>query len=195
MKLKSLVFLALLPVLTSCAGECARVIQFEGFRMGNVTIPAPVYINEEKMPITWKLLRDNGKAFLLTGHISQALDAKQYSLCQQIKTSGDKEKDALKAEYKKCLADIAGLVEILESPVPEIPQKLDAWNERLKDLAKENTFNGGGGKKKQPAKDAQPAVPDTEKPENAAPAEPSVDKTPEATPSEAAPSAEPPAAR
>lgn len=193
MKLKSLVFLALLPVLTSCAGECARVIQFEGFRLGNTTISAPVYINEEKMPISWKLLRDNGKAFILTSRISQALDAKQYSLCQQIKTAGDKEKDALKAEYKKCLADIAGLAEILESPVPEIPQKLGAWNERLKDLAKENTFNGRAGKK--PAKGAQPAVPDTEKPENAAPAEPSVDETPEATPTEAAPSAEPPAAQ
>ena len=193
MKLKSLVFLALLPVLTSCAGECARTIQFEGFRMGNVTIPAPVYINEERMPITWKLLGDNGKAFILTGRISQALDAKQYSLCQQLKTTGDKEKDALKAEYKKCLADIAELAEILESPVPEIPKKLGAWNERLKDLAKENTFDGGAGKK--PAKGAQPAVPAAEKPENAAPAEPSVDETPEATPTEAAPSAEPPAAR
>lgn len=155
MKLKSLVFLALLPVLTSCAGECARTIQYEAFRMGNTTISAPVYINEEKMPISWKLLRDNGKAFLLTASISQALDAKQFSLCQQLKTAGDKEKDALKAEYKKCLADIAELAEILESPGPQIPQKLGAWNERLKDLAKENTFNGGA--KKKPAKDAQPA--------------------------------------
>jgi len=156
MKLKSLGFLTLLPLLTACAADCARTIQYEGFPLGPVTISAPMTINEERMPISWKLLRDNGAAFILTSKISRELDSKQFSLCEDMKTATGEKKDAMKSEYNSCHDSIEELADILKGLPAEIPHRLDAWNGKLKHLVKEEGKPNTAVEKK-PAGDAKPA--------------------------------------
>ncbi|MBI5587209.1 MAG: hypothetical protein HY889_02460 [Deltaproteobacteria bacterium] len=190
MRLKSVVFLALLPVLTACAADCERVIKYEGFNIGKTRLEAPAYIREEKMPISWKLLTDNLPAFVVTSDILKAADETQYSTCLRLKTAPDQDKQALKAKFKQHNAYIDELAEILQYPPDVLPQKLDAWNKKLEYLIKAEKKDETGETK--PATDGK--APGAEKPVATKPA-PAAEKPSEkaATPAVSAPASEKPA--
>lgn len=192
MRLKSVVFLALLPVLTACAADCERVIVYEGFNIGKTRLEAPAYIREEKMPINWKLLTDNLPAFVVTSNILKAADETQYTTCLRLKTATDQDKQALKARFKQHNAYIDEFAEILQYPQNVIPQKLDEWNKKLEYLIK--------AEKKDETVETKPAAgvqaPGAEKPAAAEPA-PAAEKPSEkaAAPAVSAPAPEKPAGK
>lgn len=164
MRLKSLFALALLPLLTSCA-DCTHTVKYESFMIGFSNIFAPIEIKETRMPINWRLLTENLPTFELTEKITRALDDKQFAICERLKTAGDNEREALKAEYNTAHVSIDELAEVLQSPLPEVPRRLREWNEKWKYVVEEGQT--GEGTEKKPAEEKKPeegSAPKNERP-------------------------------
>lgn len=178
MRLKSLALLTLLPIMTACAANCDRVIKYDGFQIGKERIDSPRFIREEKMPVTWKLLMDNRKAFAEMSKISYALDEGQYKTCMKIKTAPEAERKALQDEIKRYNAGIDGLMEVLLTPPgTEFATKLDAWNKDYRYVVKAGSKEDS--LKKQDAEDEiLMEKPAGESPEKAPAAEPSKGEEP-----------------